>query len=56
MPLKGSKKKGYNKKYYEEHKEKIADKKKADYRENLEKSREDSSKPGKLSKDPKKSC
>ena len=28
MPLKGAKKKGYNKKYYEENKEKIADKKK----------------------------
>ena len=27
MPLKGAKKKGYNKKYYEENKEKIADKK-----------------------------
>ena len=27
MPLKGTKKKGYNKKYYEENKEKIADKK-----------------------------
>ena len=26
MPLKGLKKKGYNKKYYKEHKEKIADK------------------------------
>jgi len=28
MPLKGPKKKGYNKKYYEEHKKKIANKKK----------------------------
>ena len=27
MPLKGAKKKAYNKKYYEENKEKIADKK-----------------------------
>ena len=38
MPLKGVKKKSYNKKYYEENKKKIADKKKADYQEDLEKS------------------
>ena len=32
MPLKGAKKKSYNKKYYADNKEKI-DKKRADYRE-----------------------
>jgi len=31
MPLKGAKKKSYNKKYYEENKEKITEKKKAKY-------------------------
>ena len=41
MPLKGAKK-SYNKKYYAENKEKIADKKKADYHEDIEKSRDDS--------------
>ena len=32
MPLKGAKKKLYNKKYYEENKEKTAEKKRSDYR------------------------
>ena len=41
MPLKGAKKRNY-KKYYKEHKEKIADKKRVDYRENVEESRTDS--------------
>ena len=39
MRLKGAKKKNYNKKYYEENKEKIAEKKWSDYREDVEKSR-----------------
>ena len=41
MPLKGGKKKSYNKKYYKENKEKIAEKKKAKYEE-VEKSQTDS--------------
>ena len=41
MPLKGAKKKSYNKKYYAENKRKIADKR-ADYREDVEKSHTDS--------------
>jgi len=35
MPLKGTKKKSYNKKYYEENKGKIAEKKEAKYEEEL---------------------
>ena len=42
MPLKGAKKKSYNRRYYEANKEKIADKKKTDYQEDIEKSRADS--------------
>ena len=42
MPLKGVKKKSYNKKYYVENKEKIAENRKAKYQEDLEKSRSDS--------------
>ena len=42
MPLKGVKKERYNKMYYAANNQKIADKKKADYREGLEKSRTDS--------------
>ena len=42
MPLKEAKKRSYNKRYYVENKEKIADKKKTDYQDNLEKSRADS--------------
>ena len=41
MPLKGAKK-NYNKKYYMENKEMIADKKNADYQEHLEKKSVDS--------------
>ena len=37
-----SEEKNYNKKYYADNKEKIADKKRADYREDVEKSRADS--------------
>ena len=57
MPLKGAKKRNYNKKYYEEHKEKIADKKRVDYIENIEKSRADSAARSRKSymKDPEKS-
>ena len=40
MPLKGVKKKSYNKKNYEENKDKIAEKK-AKYEEEVEKSRTD---------------
>ena len=42
MPLKGAKKKSYNKKYYTENKERISEKKKEAYQEDLEKSRADS--------------
>ena len=44
MPLKEAKKKEkkLQKRYYVENKEKIADKKKTDYQDNLEKSRADS--------------
>ena len=42
MPLKGAKKRSYNKKYYADNKERISEKKKEAYQEDLEKSRVDS--------------
>ena len=42
MPLKGAKKRSYNKKYYADNKERISEKKKEAYQEDLEKSRADS--------------
>ena len=42
MPLKGAKKKAYNKKYYAENKDKISENKKDSYHEELDKSRADS--------------
>ena len=42
MPLKGAKKRTYNKKYYAENKDKISERKKVVYHDDLDKSRVDS--------------
>ena len=57
MPLKGKKKRKYNKRYYSANKETISDKKKEAYQENLERSRNESAQCSRASydKDAKKS-
>ena len=51
MPLKGAKKKVYNKKYYTDNKDKISEEKRDSYREELDKSCADSAVRSKSSYD-----
>ena len=51
MPLKGAKKRSYNKKYYTDNKGRISEKKKEAYQEDLEKSRADSTSRSRASYD-----
>ena len=49
MPLKGANKRNYNKKYYADNKDKISEKKKVAYQEELDKNRADTAARSKTS-------